>query len=87
MITKSTTIDQIEIGKTYVQVRLASLILDDGQPITDPMFHRFALTGADTVEPTIAVVQAHLPQFGREPIGEADLDRIRAHAALVWPAE
>jgi hypothetical protein len=85
MITKETAVDWIEIGSGGMGVRLASLVLEDGVPLGSPSYHRFLFSGVDTVEPTIEAVQAHLPQLNREPMTEADLDRIRAHAALVWP--
>ena len=85
MIEKKTIIDQIEITRDgTIQVRLALLVLEDGEEISSA-WHRTSIPpGADLIE-QMAAVNVHLQQMKKEAI--KDFAPVEKVVALVHTPE
>lgn len=80
MLAKESIIDKIEVTAAgHLQVRFASRVTENGQPITPDAYHRIAFSPGDdlsllTAETVPTVDQSHL-------------DRVAVVAAAVWTPE
>ena len=73
MIEKKTILDQIEITRDgTIQVRLALLVLEDGEEISSA-WHRTSIPpGADPIK-QMAAVNVHLQQMNKAPVASFSL--------------
>lgn len=79
MIERKSVIDQIEVTRTGgVQVRIAKLLVDDGEELKCE-WHRVALPPDANVEATMAAVNQHLVTMGEAPLAASALDVLMAY--------
>ena len=82
---KKTILDQIEITRDgTIQVRLAILVLEDGEEISSA-WHRMSIPPGTNPAEQIALVNTHLQQMKKEPLQNAVL--IEQVAAVVHTPE
>jgi hypothetical protein len=87
MIEKKTAVDQIEITRSgVIQIRFGLLLIEDGQEI-DCKWHRTSIEPDGDVDATMAAVNYHLTQMGKEIVGAEGLERIRAIAKVAHTPE
>ena len=73
MIEKKTIIDQIEITRDgTIQVRLALLVLEDGEEISSA-WHRTSIPPGTDPASQMAAVNTHLQQMNKSPITDFSL--------------
>ena len=73
MLEKKTIIDQIEITRNgTIQVRLAILVLEDGEEISSA-WHRTSIPPGTNSADQMAAVNAHLQQMKKETVQDTSL--------------
>jgi len=81
------TVDQIEIPRTGdVQVRFALEIVE-GDKVHSRAWHRTTFVPGADIDQQMAFVNAHLALLGRAPVGQDDIERIKAQALAAWTPE
>lgn len=80
MIEKKTTVDQIEVRDSSVQIRFG-LLLVDGDTELQSKWHRTAVEQGGNIDAQIAAVNEHLAQMGYGPVPGSGVERIKAVAA------
>jgi hypothetical protein len=85
MIQKQTILDQIEITRNgTIQFRIGLLLVEDGQEITEPKWHRSAIEPGGDVDAQVAAVNANLKQMGQAELPADDLAKLKAHSEVAW---
>ena len=84
MITKQTTVNQIEITQNgTVQIRIGLEIVENGTVINQK-WHRTILPPAHDIDTQFAIVNAHLTQMGENTVSQADIDKIKTQCLAAW---
>lgn len=85
MIERKTIVDRIEITREgAMQVRIG-LLLVDGDKELGCKWHRAMIqdpSAPNAVTLAMYEVNTHLVKMGEEPVGQEDIDKLVAHAAL-----
>lgn len=84
MITKQSTLNQIEIDAFgNVLMRIAKLVID-GEQVLAKEWHRSSVAVGADINAQMAAVNADLVQQGWPPVADGDIERISQHAATAW---
>lgn len=85
MIEKQTVLDQIEIRRDgTVQFRIGLLVVEDGQEVTEPKWHRSVVEPGGDVDAQVAAVNSHLKQMGQNELPADDLAKLKTHSKAAW---
>lgn len=83
MIEKKSTVESIVIVDSVMNIRLQKQVVEN-DTLLGSGWHRFSLKGDSNIDAVVSAVNADLASQGFPSIEISDVNKIKAHAAIVW---